>query len=109
MRRILAEATENAEDALKDALGGIKQLEAMGQYSEVKIYLINPDKVRAGWAGAAFTSKADNRLIVSFIYCRVTPGHLIKVRATTGNPKNEQLTADLESLLKAIDANEKKS
>lgn len=107
VRRIPAGATVTADDSIKDALSGIKQMEALGHYSNLKIYLINQDKVRAGWAGAAFTSQSDNRFIVSFIYCRVTPGHLIKVRATTGNPQTEKLTADLDSLLKAIETNAK--
>lgn len=108
VRRVGAGATAKADDALKDALSGIKQMEVMGQYSDVKIYSLDPSKVRVGWAGAAFTSKPESRFIVSFIYCTVKPEHLVKVRATTGDLKNEQLTADLDALLKTINAGEKK-
>lgn len=83
-------------------------MEVMGQYSDVKIYLLDPSKVRVGWAGAAFTAKSESRFLVSFIYCTVKPEHLVKARATTGDLKNEQLTADLDALLKTINAGEKK-
>ena len=93
---------------LEDALAGVKAMEAQGKYSNVKIYAFSADKEKVGWKSAAFTSKSEERFIVSFIYCTVVPGYLVKIRATTGNPKNESLQSFIKALQDVVDRTSKK-
>jgi len=92
---------------LQDRLAGVKALEAQGIYSNVKIYGTIPDKERAGWKSAVFASSTTNGFIVSFIYCKVVSEYLVKIRATTSNPKSDLLVTILKSLQDIVDrANE---
>ena len=99
---------KTSADFLKENLEAVKALEAQGQYSNVKIYEFSADKEKPGWKSAAFTSSSTNRFIVSFIHCKVASGHLVKIRATTGNPKNELLQSFTKSLQELIDNAPKK-
>jgi hypothetical protein len=85
------EGAKTSADYLKESLAAIKTLEAQGKYSNVKIYEFSAEKEKPGWKSAAFTSSSTNRFIVSFIYCKVASEHLVKIRATTGNPTNDPL------------------
>ena len=102
------EAHKTSAEFLKDALAGVKALEAQGQYSNIKIYEFSADKERPGWKSAAFTSSSTNRFIVSFIHCKVASGHLVKIRATTGNPKNDPLQLLAKNLQEIVDNASKK-
>jgi hypothetical protein len=93
---------------LKESLAGVKALEAQGQYANVKIYESSADKETPGWKSAAFTSSSTNRFIVSFIYCKVVSGHLVKIRATTGNPQNDSLQSFAKSVQEIVDRPAKK-
>ena len=108
VRKAGDDAHKTSAEFLKDTLAGIKALEAQGQYSNVKIYEVSADKERPGWKSAAFTSSSTNRFIVSFIYCKAASGHLVKIRATTGNPKNEPLQSFTKSLQEVVDNAPKK-
>lgn len=102
------EEHKTSADFLKEALAGVKALEAEGKYSNVKIYEFSPEKERPGWKSAAFTSSSTNRFIISFIYCKVAASHLVKIRATTGNPKNELLQSFTKSLQEIVDSSPQK-
>jgi len=97
------DAHKSSADFLQDALQGIKALEARGDYSHVQIYESAPERERTGWKTAAFTGRAGTQLIASFIYCKVVPGHVVKIRATTNNPKNDELYTCLTQLQATID------
>jgi len=98
-----ADSHLTSADYLKDSLAGIKELEKRGQYSNVKIYEFSPEKERANWKSAAFTSQSKDRFIISFIYCTVVSNHLVKIRSTTGNPKNEELQSFVKKLQDVVD------
>jgi len=70
----------------------------------VKIYEFSAEKERPGWKSAAFTSSSVDRFLISFIYCKVVAGHLVKIRATTGEIKNDALQAFTKSLQELVDA-----
>jgi hypothetical protein len=94
---------------LQDTLAGVKALEDQGKYSNVKIYEASPDKERLGWKSAAFTSSSTNRFLVSFIYCKVAAsGYVVKIRASTGNPKNDPLQSLIKNLQEMVDNAPKK-
>jgi hypothetical protein len=93
---------------LQDSLAGVKALEAQGMYSNVKIHESSPDKERPGWKSATFTSSFTNRPIVSYIYCKVASAYLVKIRATTDNPKNDRLQSLTKSLQSMVDHASKK-
>src|SRR5262245_56092415 len=99
---------KSSEDFLKDSLAGIEALEAQGKYSNVKIYEFSADKEKPGWKSAAFTSSSTNQFIVSLIYCKVATGCSVKIRATTGNPKNDLLQSFTKALQELIDREPKK-
>jgi hypothetical protein len=97
------EADKSSADFLKDALEGIKAMEARGEYSNLQIYGSTLERDKPGWKSAAFTGRSAGRLIASFIYCKVVAGHLVKIRATTPNPQNDELYACLKQLQELID------
>ena len=94
---------KTSEEVLKDALAAIKALEAQGKYLNVKIYELRADKQRPGWKSAAFTSITTNQFIVSFIHCKVAPGYSFKIRATTGDPKNDSVQGLTKALQELVD------
>ncbi len=97
------EAHKSSADFLQDALEGIKEMEARGEYSNLQIYGSTLEREKPGWKSAAFTGRSSGRLIASFIYCKVVAGHLVKIRATTPNPQNDELYACLKQLQRLID------
>jgi len=97
------EAHRSSADFLRDTLQGIKAVEARGDYTDIKICESTPEREKPGWKSAAFTGRSSGRLIASFIYCKVIGGHLVKIRATTPNPKNDGLYAFLTQLQKPVD------
>lgn len=103
VRRLKPDSPLTAQEALKEALAGIRQLEDAGSYKDLHIHLPEDAEARPGWAGAAFTAKFEGDAVASWIYCRVRPGFLFKVRATTGAPANAKLAVDLAALLRVID------
>jgi hypothetical protein len=108
VRALGNEARKTSAEFLKDSLAGVKALEAQGKYSNVKIYEFSSDKEKPGWKSAAFTSSSTNRFLISFIYCTVASGHFVKIRATSGNPKNELLQSFTKSLQEIVDHASKK-
>lgn len=103
VRTVGEEAHKSSADFLRDALDGIRALEARGEYANVQIYESKPERDKPGWKSAAFTGRFSGRLIASFIYCKVLGRHLVKMRATTANPKNDELYACLTQLQRTID------
>lgn len=97
------EAHRSSADFLSDTLQGIKALAARGDYTGIQIYESGAGREKPGWKSAAFTGRSSGRLIASFIYCKVLAGHLVKIRATTPNPKNDELYAFLTQLQDTID------
>jgi hypothetical protein len=97
------EADKSSADFLQDALLGIKEMEARGEYSNVQIYGATIEREKSGWKSAAFTGRSSGRLIASFIYCKVVADYLVKIRATTSNPQNDELYACLRQLQKVVD------
>ena len=102
------EPPKTGAEYLKESLAAVKVLESRGKYSNVKIYESDPAKERPGWSSGAFSSSSTNHFLVSFIYCKVASGHMVKIRATTGNPKNDSLQSFAKSLQEIVDNASKK-
>jgi len=102
------EAHKTSADFLKDSIAGVKELETQGKYTNVKFYQFGADKERPGWKTAAFTSNSTNHFLTSFIFCKVIPEHLVKIRATTGNPKIESLLSFTKRLQEIMDKEPRK-
>jgi hypothetical protein len=103
VRMLGGDAGKTSEYFLQQSLAGVKEFEAQGKYSNVKIYEPSPDSESPGWKSAAFTSSATNRFLVSFICCKVASNYMVKIRASTGNPKNEALQSYLKNLQAIVD------
>lgn len=108
VRSLGNELSKTSADFLKENIAAIKELERRGQYSNVKIYEFSPDKETPGWKTAAFTSTSANRFLISFICCKVIPGNFVKIRASTGNPKNEAMQSFIKSVQGIVDGTSKK-
>jgi len=108
VRALGDEAGKTAATFLQDAFAGVKALEKQGQYSNVKIYESSADKEKPGWKSGAFTSSSSNHFVVSFIFCKVVSGCLVKIRATTQDSKNDQLQSFTKSLQEIVDKVAKK-
>ena len=78
-------------------------LESQGRYSNVKIYESVPEKDRPGWSSGAFTSSSTNYFLVSFISCKVDSSHMFKIRASTGDPKNDKVQSFVKSIQELVD------
>ena len=99
---------KTSEDWIKETIAGIKVLEAQGIYTNVKFYEFAAAKERPGWKSAAFSSSSTNRFIVSYIFCKVDGGNLIKIRATTGKPENDALRTFAKKVQELVDSPSKK-
>ena len=109
VRALGQEHAKTASDFLNESLAAVKDMEERGKYSNVKIYTVDPKKERPGWSSGAFTSKSSNRFLISYILCKIVPGHLVKIRASTGNPNNEPLQSFIGSTQEIVDNTSKKS
>lgn len=103
VRALGNEAHKTSADFLEETFAGIKAMEAKGPYSNVKFYAGNPDKERPGWKFGAFTSSSTNRFLISYIHCKVADGYLLKIRASTGNPKGESLMQTMIKIQEIMD------
>src|SRR5215471_1475364 len=97
------DARKTSAEFLKESLAAIKVLESQGKYSNLKIYETAPEKERPGWSSGAFTSSSTNHFLISFIYCKVESAHMFKIRATTGNPKNDKVQSFAKSIQELVD------
>ena len=102
------EDRKTAANCLEGSLAAVKEFEARGMYSKVKIFELAAEKEIPGWKSAAFTSSSTNHFILSFIHCKVVSGRLVKIRATTGSPTNEVLQSFTTNLQQIVDRPAKK-
>ena|SRR5664279_290268 len=102
------DSRKTSAEFLKESLAAIKVLESQGKYSNLKIYESALEKERPGWSSGAFTSGSTNHFLVSFIYCKVDSAHMFKIRATTGNPKNDKVQSFAKSIQELADNASKK-
>jgi hypothetical protein len=104
IRALGNDTNKTSEYFLTDSLGVIKAMEADGKYANVKIYNSKPEKEKPGWKSAMFTSSEPNRFVSSFIFCKVTATHLLKIRATLINNSNiESVMSFMQSLQEIMD------
>ena len=97
------EPNKSSAEFLTDSFAAIKELEALGKYAKVEIYLTATERERPGWKSGAFTARSGEAFIISFIYCKIVAGHLVKVRITTPNPKNDALQSFIAELQEIVE------
>lgn len=76
---------------VEESLATVKQLEASGTYSNVKLFKTTDDSGTPGWSKGAFTAHADQAFLMSLIYATIRGDYAIKARISTPNPKNESI------------------
>jgi hypothetical protein len=108
VRALGNEGHKTSADFLEETFAGVKALEAKGQYSKVKTYSSNAGTEKPGWKSGAFTSSSTNGFLASFIYCKVIPGYLVKIRASTGTSKLDGLHSFATSIQEVVDSTVKK-
>ncbi|WP_157210759.1 hypothetical protein [Verrucomicrobium spinosum] len=88
IRRIDPKKITSAAMLIDETLATVKQLEASGGYSNVKVFKSADDSATPGWSKAAFTARSDQGFLMSMIYATIRSDYAIKARITTPNPKN---------------------
>jgi len=87
---------------VEESLATVKQLEASGTYSNVKLFKSTDDSATSGWAKGAFSAQANQSLIISLIYATIRGEHAIKARITTANLKNDSIQKFVEEFQKIV-------
>lgn len=88
IRRIDPKKITSAAMLIDETLANVKQLEASGTYSNLKLFKSADDPGTPGWSKAAFTARSDQAFLMSLIYATIRSDFAIKARITTPNPKN---------------------
>jgi hypothetical protein len=88
---------ETASDLIEENLNLVKAMEANGKYSNVATYRSNRVDERPGWERAGFTTKSNDSVLVSLIFCSVQREYAFKVRVTARN-----LTEEVKAFVTAI-------
>ncbi len=87
---------------VEESLATVKQLEASGTYSNVKLYKSADKSDTTGWSKGAFTARAQGALVISFIHATIKGDHAIKARITTANPKNDTIQTFVSEFQKIV-------
>ena len=91
IRHIDPQKITSPASLIEENLAVVKQLEASGTYSNVKIFKSADDSGTPGWSKAAFIADSEKGFLASFIYATLKADYAIKARITTTNPKNESV------------------
>jgi hypothetical protein len=97
IRPLGPDSRETASDLIEENLNLVKAMEASGKYSNVTAYRSSGIDERPGWERAGFTTKSNNSILVSLIFCSVQRGYAFKVRVTARN-----LTEEVKAFVAAI-------
>lgn len=89
---------------VEESLATVKQLEASGMYTNVKVFTSTEDRETTGWAKGAFTARAKQAFVMSLIYATIKGTHAVKARITTANPKNDSIQKFVSEFQKIVDA-----
>lgn len=88
---------------VEESLAMVKQMEAAGTYSNVKVFKSADKSETTGWSKAAYTARAQQALVISFIHATIKGDYAIKARITTSNPKNDAIQEFLSEFQKIVD------
>jgi hypothetical protein len=91
IRHIDPKKNVSAAMIVEESLAAVKQLEASGTYSNVKLFKTADDRGTPGWSKGAFTAQANQAFLMSLIYATIRGDYAIKARITTANPKNDSI------------------
>jgi hypothetical protein len=91
IRRIDPKKVSSPAMVIEETLATVKQLEASGTYSNVKVFKSADDAGTPGWSKAAFTAQSNQAFLMSLIYATIRADYAIKARITTPNPKNDSI------------------
>ncbi len=88
---------------VQESLAMVKQMEASGMYTNVKIFEANGENETTGWAKGAFTARANQAFVMSLIYATIKGTYAVKARTTTANPKNDSIPKFVSEFQKIVD------
>src|SRR5687768_1221971 len=66
IRRLDPKKVSDAASVVNESLAAVKQLEASGTYSKVKIFQSDDASDKAGWSKGAFMAQAKQSILMSF-------------------------------------------
>ncbi len=88
---------------VEESLATVKQMEAAGTYSNVKLYRSADKSETTGWSKGAYTARANQAFVMSFIYATIRDEYAVKARITTANPKNDSIPKFVSEFQKIVD------
>lgn len=91
IRHIDPKKIVSAAMVVEESLETVKQLDASGTYSNVKLFKTTDDSRTPGWSKGAFTAHANQAFLMSLIYATIRGEYAVKARITTTNPKNDSI------------------
>lgn len=91
IRQIDPKKITSAAMIVQESLAMVKQMEASGMYTNVRLFEATGENETPGWSKGAFTARHEQAFIMSFIYATLRGDHAIKARITTANPRNESI------------------
>lgn len=99
---------------LDDAINGIKEVERLGHYKNLKIYRGGVKKLGTSddfygyqWESAAFSFNTETGAVISSLYVTTYKGWLLKIRATSGDLENKNLVKISELVSELLDDSKK--
>jgi hypothetical protein len=102
IRPLGPDSPETASDLIEENLNLVKAMEANGKYSNVTTFRSSRVDERPGWERAGFTTKSNDSILLSLIFCSVQRGYAFKVRVTASN-LSEELKAFISAVQELID------
>lgn len=101
--RSLKESGKSAADYVKQTMAEVKNLEGSGVYADVQFFEVVLEKGFPGWISGGFTGKKQDMEVLSYVYCKVANGGLLKLRITSPDLSPKNVRAISEKFLKLLD------
>jgi hypothetical protein len=89
---------------VEETLATVKQLEATGTYSNVKLYESADDGGAPSWSKGGFSARIDQDVVISLVYATIRGDYAVKARLTTANPKNDSIPKFVAEFQKIVNA-----
>jgi hypothetical protein len=104
IRRIDPQKITSPKMIVEETLATVKQLEATGTYSNVKLYEFADDVGMPRWSKGGFSARIDQDAVISLVYATIRGDYAVKARLTTANPRNDSLQKFVAEFQKIVNA-----
>lgn len=95
-------ASKTAVQLVEESLLAILALEERGVYQNVQVQ-VGEEPPGSPWASAAFATREQGKLTLSYIFCRIKGGQVVKILVNTSDTKDKSITPFVSELKKLVD------